>query len=339
MGTSQSRRIAAALAAAFVLALPPGLASGQDQDLDACRRGATPEERLAACGAVIADTKLDAGMRAQALRQRADIRTLAGAVQDAIADYSEALKLQPGAVASLIGRARARVTAGDLPGALLDYGEAVRLSPGAASLLIERGHAQLAAGDLDAAIADLNQAIVVNPSSSIAYNTRGLAWRKKGELNKAFADYTAAINLNPVYAQAYANRGYLEEGRGNKQAAVDDLRSALALDPSMVSVREAMTRLGKSDALAEETAKRVATGKALVEANCARCHAVGPEGASPNAKAPPFRLLHQRHPLLALREPLTRGIVTPHDEMPRFAVTTADIDVIVAYINSLSTPR
>ena len=41
---------------------------------------------------------------------------------------------------------------------------------------------------------------------------------------------------------------------------------------------------------------------------------------------------------MALREPLTRGIAAPHDEMPRFALTNADIDHVVAYINSLA-PR
>ena len=47
--------------------------------------------------------------------------------------------------------------------------------------------------------------------------------------------------------------------------------------------------------------------------------------------------LHARHPSLALREPLSRGIAAPHDEMLHFALTSAEIDSIVAYINSLAT--
>ena len=42
------------------------------------------------------------------------------------------------------------------------------------------------------------------------------------------------------------------------------------------------------------------------------------------------------HPLLALREPLSRGIAAPHDQMPKFALTESEIDRIIAYINSLS---
>jgi len=41
----------------------------------------------------------------------------------------------------------------------------------------------------------------------------------------------------------------------------------------------------------------------------------------------------------ALREPLTRGIAAPHDEMPKFRLPDADVDKIVAYINSLEGPH
>lgn len=324
----------AGLTAALLLCSPS--ASHGADPLGDCRAGTAPEVRLEACSKVIAETTLGPQIRARALRMRGDLRTLAGATGEAITDYTESLRLLPGAVTALTGRARARVSAGDLAGALADYGEAIALSPKSASLLIERGYANLAAGNADAALTDFNEAILINPQSAIAYNNRGLAYRKKGELAKAGADYTFAIGLNPIYAQAYANRGYLEDQRGNKERAVADLRSALELDPSLTGAREALQRLGSLDALTSKSEQRIAQGKTLVEANCSRCHAVGTDGASPNAKAPAFRTLHLRHPLLALREPLTRGIVSPHDEMPRFAVTDADIDNIVAYINSLS---
>ena len=50
--------------------------------------------------------------------------------------------------------------------------------------------------------------------------------------------------------------------------------------------------------------------------------------------------MQQRHPILALREPLTRGIAAPHDEMPNFALGEAEVDKLIAYINTLqSAPR
>ena len=83
----------------------------------------------------------------------------------------------------------------------------------------------------------------------------------------------------------------------------------------------------------------ISEGKPLVEQHCSRCHAVGSQGESANVKAPPFRTLHRRHPVMALREPLTRGITAPHDEMPKFALADAEIDRMVAFINSLAPRR
>ena len=45
--------------------------------------------------------------------------------------------------------------------------------------------------------------------------------------------------------------------------------------------------------------------------------------------------LKRRHALLALREPIWRGIAAPHDNMPQFQLTTEQTDAVIAYINSL----
>jgi mono/diheme cytochrome c family protein len=142
--------------------------------------------------------------------------------------------------------------------------------------------------------------------------------------------------MNPVYALAYNNRGYVYESQGRRDDAMADFRAALLLDPSLIGARDGLRRLGIPDAEFAETQHRVEQGRKLVEQNCRACHAIGPTGTSPNKKAPEFRTLHARHPNLALREPLSRGIAAPHDEMPRFTLSGPEIDTIVAYINSLS---
>jgi mono/diheme cytochrome c family protein len=79
----------------------------------------------------------------------------------------------------------------------------------------------------------------------------------------------------------------------------------------------------------------VEQGRALVEANCARCHAIGKEGASPFAPAPPFRTLGRRYPLTDLEEALAEGIVTAHPAMPEFTFEPDEIDAIIAYLQSV----
>jgi cytochrome c len=79
----------------------------------------------------------------------------------------------------------------------------------------------------------------------------------------------------------------------------------------------------------------VRRGRAFAEANCARCHAIGPSGASPLAKAPPFRTLHQRYPVEDLVESLAEGIRTAHPAMPEFALDQNQIHDLIAYLKSL----
>ena len=61
--------------------------------------------------------------------------------------------------------------------------------------------------------------------------------------------------------------------------------------------------------------------RALVKENCARCHAIGKEGASPHPEAPPFRTLSSKYPVEDLAESLAEGIVSGHPDMPIFVFT------------------
>ena len=79
----------------------------------------------------------------------------------------------------------------------------------------------------------------------------------------------------------------------------------------------------------------VAQGKALVEANCARCHAIGATDTSNHPDAPAFRTLSQRYPIDQLAEALAEGISTGHPDMPEFVASPQQIDAILAYIGSL----
>jgi mono/diheme cytochrome c family protein len=76
-------------------------------------------------------------------------------------------------------------------------------------------------------------------------------------------------------------------------------------------------------------------GKRLVEANCARCHAVGRMDRSAHLEAPPFRDLWKRYPLDALDEAFAEGIYTGHPDMPEFLATPEQIEAIIGYIGGL----
>jgi cytochrome c len=86
---------------------------------------------------------------------------------------------------------------------------------------------------------------------------------------------------------------------------------------------------------APSEAQSIAIGRAVVERNCAMCHAVGSVGGSPNPSAPPFRDLSQRLDVDALGEGLAQGILTQHPSMPEFRLTTTEVVGVIRYIRSV----
>lgn len=81
--------------------------------------------------------------------------------------------------------------------------------------------------------------------------------------------------------------------------------------------------------------RQVRQGERLARTNCARCHAVGRNGESPLAAAPPFRELHTRYPVDDLGEALTEGIRTGHPTMPEFRFDPDQAQDLIAYLKSL----
>ena len=92
--------------------------------------------------------------------------------------------------------------------AIADYTGVIRLDPKNADAYAGRGYAHAMKGDQGKAIADYNEAIRLNPKFADAYYDRGSAYVEKRGAGKALADYTEAIRLDAKNANAYAGRGY-----------------------------------------------------------------------------------------------------------------------------------
>jgi mono/diheme cytochrome c family protein len=76
-------------------------------------------------------------------------------------------------------------------------------------------------------------------------------------------------------------------------------------------------------------------GEELLQKNCARCHAIGRSGVSPQKDAPPFRVLGQRYPVESLEEALGEGILSGHPDMPEFQFDADQVGAIIAYLKSI----
>ncbi|MCP3056506.1 c-type cytochrome [Aurantimonas marianensis] len=86
---------------------------------------------------------------------------------------------------------------------------------------------------------------------------------------------------------------------------------------------------------AGQQTEQIASGRALVEDNCIRCHGIGEADESSHPDAPEFRALSKRYPIEALGEAFVEGIVTGHPDMPEFVATPVQTAAIIAYIESI----
>ena len=108
--------------------------------------------------------------------------------------------------------------------AIADFDEAIRLDPKYSNAFKNRGDAYRDMGEYDGAIVDYNQTILLNPNDASAFNERGYAYSAKNEYDRAIADYDQAIRLDPAKALPFNNRGNAFELKG------DHARAALEFD-------------------------------------------------------------------------------------------------------------
>jgi tetratricopeptide (TPR) repeat protein len=153
-------------------------------------------------------------------------------VTAAAASYGESGGGPPKTAGAFFDRALLSYNRGEYDNAIAGYTEALRLNPNLAVAYDNRGHAYWGKGDYDRAITDHTAALRIDPDNAYAYYNRGIAYNDKGDYDRAIADYTAALRINPDYAAAYYNRGNVYAiAKGDYDRAIADYTASLRINP------------------------------------------------------------------------------------------------------------
>lgn len=158
-----------------------------------------------------------------------------GRLNDAIAQYEEALRLRPdyAEVHDDLGYALEKIP-GRLNDAIAQYEETLRLKPDFVEARNNLGEAQShIPGQLNDAIAQFDEVLRLKPDYAEAHNNLGFALEEKpGRLNDAIAQFNEALRLKPNYAEAHNNMGFvLERMPGRLNDAISQLDEALRIRP------------------------------------------------------------------------------------------------------------
>jgi lipoprotein NlpI len=212
----------------------------------------TVDERLAACTRAITSKQLSNENLAITYSNRGNAWTAKGEYDRAIADYTEAIRLNPQFAAAHTNRCIAWDAKGDNERAIADCSEAIRLNPQYADGYFNRGVAWSAKGEYDRAIADYSEAIRLDPTGALRYMDRGVAEFLSDRLDAAAEDFAAAGRMRGDLAGYAVIWCYLARARGGHvDLAASELQAAYAaLDKKEWPAPFVELMLGRGDASA-----------------------------------------------------------------------------------------
>lgn len=152
----------------------------------------------------------------------------------AIADYTNAIKLDPDDLDPYCKRGLAYCQMKNYEKAIADFTSAIKLGPNGSDLYYNRGCAHYYLQDYAEAIADFTSAIKLSPKDPNSYYNRGVAYSNLAAQDSKKADSLAAANQGKPstgYAASYFKNGTAYLAQAKYQDAFIELSAALALNP------------------------------------------------------------------------------------------------------------
>lgn len=226
-------RILAAALAASLFSFAAAAQADPQADAGVCRK-AKGADAIAACDRAIASLRFSGRELADLHVDRGWAYYSIGRLDRAIADYSEAIKLDPKHAIAFTNRGMAWHDRRDYDRALADTNEAVRLDPKFYFARSMRGVIWHARGDFDNAVADFDEAIRLDPQDYGARMNR--CWTRAAfnrDLQLALADCNDALRLDPSQPDALESRGFVFFRLMRLDDAMADLDRALTIDPQL----------------------------------------------------------------------------------------------------------
>jgi len=209
------------------------------QQLDWCsgKGNASAKQIISGCTMLIDSGRGNNKGLSEATYNRGNAYASIGELDRAIADYDQAIQLNPAMARAFDNRGLAYSEKDQFERAVADYDEAIRLNPNSAAAFHNRCWAQVALGHTRDALSDCNESLRIEPQDAGTLRTRGFAYLKAGAFDRAILDYDAALQNDPKMmglnlAAVLYGRGVAKH-KHNDLGANDDIVAAKALIPDI----------------------------------------------------------------------------------------------------------
>lgn len=167
---------------------------------------------------------------AEAFNVRGAAYGRAGLANEALRDFSTAIRLDPQYFQAYANRALINRQTNKPAAAVKDYSAALRINPRYDAAYIGRGNVYRVAGRNKEALLDFERAIQLGSSNPRAYHARGLVLQSSGRHDQAIEDFTTAISIDSTPAQPYSGRAVSYLALNDTYNALLDANRAIDID-------------------------------------------------------------------------------------------------------------
>jgi tetratricopeptide (TPR) repeat protein len=198
-----------------------------------------------------------------------------GQLNEAIANYREALEIKPDVAEVQSNLGNALLREGNVEEAIVHLQKALQIDPAYAEAYNHMGSALMKKGQAGEAIGYYQKAVQLNTSYADPYNNLGVAFLRNGQVDEAIAYYKKAVTINPGSAEMQYNLGNALARKGNWADAIACYQAALSTERDFVKAAKirnnlgaALEKLGKSDEALEQFSQAVQINGNYPEAHC-----------------------------------------------------------------------
>ena len=128
-----------------------------------------------------------------------------GQIDEAIRQYQEAIRLQPGYAEYHYNLGSVLARSGQTGEAIRQLQEALRLQPDNVMARLNLGNALDESGQIDEAIRQYQEALRLQPDNAMAHLNLGISFATKGQIDDAIRQYQEALRMDPGCAEASDN--------------------------------------------------------------------------------------------------------------------------------------
>jgi tetratricopeptide (TPR) repeat protein len=119
-------------------------------------------------------------------------------------------KQEPNLVSALQHRGMEHTTQQQYPEAIADFSEALKLKPDDPGIYERRAYVEMKTNGYDKALADYSEAIKLKPKEVRYYLLRSYIYETKGDIKSSMADTEEALKLDPNNQEAKSRKSRLE---------------------------------------------------------------------------------------------------------------------------------